>query len=53
LKWFKEEFFTWCDKPKCHNCKSNYNVVGINGSESSSNPTSEEREGLAGRVELY
>lgn len=23
LKWFKSEFFTWCDKPKCPKCGAN------------------------------
>ena len=50
LKWFKFDFFTWCDRPKCTKCNSNDQVVG-NGS---GDPTPAERsDGHAGSVELY
>ena len=28
LKWFKEDFFTWCDKPKCTKCGVNTYMAG-------------------------
>jgi len=50
LKWFKEEFFTWCDKPKCPKCGTNEQVNGTGALQ----PTHEERvDGHAGRVEGY
>ncbi len=50
MKWFKEDFFTWCDKPKCTKCGSNDRVNNIGGAE----PTAVERsEGHASRCELY
>ena len=26
LKWYKEDFFSWCDKPKCTKCGKNDKV---------------------------
>jgi peptide-N4-(N-acetyl-beta-glucosaminyl)asparagine amidase len=50
LEWFKKEFFTWCDKPKCLNCGTNQSVGGGQPTE----PSAQERsEGHAGRVESY
>jgi peptide-N4-(N-acetyl-beta-glucosaminyl)asparagine amidase len=50
LKWFKSEFFTWCDKPKCPKCGVNDMVNGAGSLE----PNHEERyEGHASRVEGY
>lgn len=48
LKWFKEEFFTWFDKPNCTRCKTIMNFHEY------TQPTREERDiGHAYRVELY
>ena len=48
LKWFKEDFFTWFDKPTCNRCKIPMNFKDYTP------PTREEREiGHAHRVELY
>jgi peptide-N4-(N-acetyl-beta-glucosaminyl)asparagine amidase len=50
LRWFKEDFFAWVDKPKCASCESDaMTLVGTEQREL----TSEEREGEAGRVEIY
>lgn len=50
LKWFKEDFFTWCDKPKCPKCDKTDSVTGTGSVE----PTNYERtEGHASRVEGY
>lgn len=50
LAWFKKEFFSWVDKPPCEYCGSNeVTSKGVNVTEL----TAEEREGEAGRVELY
>lgn len=48
LNWFKNGFFTWCNKPACVNCKKpceNY--------VDSSQPNEEERKWLASRTEVY
>jgi peptide-N4-(N-acetyl-beta-glucosaminyl)asparagine amidase len=48
LRWFKEEFFTWFDKPNCNRCKISMKFVNY------TEPTREERNnGDASRVELY
>jgi hypothetical protein len=48
LRWFKEEFFTWFDKPNCDRCQISMNFLEY------TQPTREEREiGHANRVELY
>jgi len=50
LKWFKEEFFTWTDKPKCRNCDRDDHVQPTGGVR----PTEYElKEGGASRVEGY
>ncbi|CAF1375438.1 unnamed protein product [Rotaria magnacalcarata] len=48
LRWFKEEFFTWFDRPKCDRCKILMDFFQY------IQPTREEREqGDAQKVELY
>ena len=47
LKWFKFEFFSWTNQPKCHVCSGPTTFVG------GSDPTMEEQRGHAGRVEVY
>lgn len=48
LRWFKEEFFTWFDRPNCDRCKSLMDFSEY------VQPTKEEREqGGANKVELY
>jgi peptide-N4-(N-acetyl-beta-glucosaminyl)asparagine amidase len=48
LRWFKREFFTWCDKPACKTC--GFKDVRHEGM---GEPTAEERAHDAGRVETY
>lgn len=50
LAWFKNEFFTWTDTPKCARCQTNESVrnAGMSGPSSD-----EEISGMAGRVEVY
>lgn len=50
LKWFKSDFFTWCDKPKCTKCGNNDQVQPL-GSESSNDK--EHSEGNALSTEKY
>jgi len=50
LKWFKYEFFTWCDKPKCPKCGLNDMV---NGGVSLLPTHKENFEGHARAVEGY
>jgi peptide-N4-(N-acetyl-beta-glucosaminyl)asparagine amidase len=48
LRWFKEEFFTWFDRPDCQRCRTAMSL------STSVPPTRHEREsGDAHRVELY
>lgn len=46
--WFKKSFFRWTNKPKCNLCGGNTELVGASRPQ-----TAEEREGLAGIVEVY
>ncbi|ULU14235.1 hypothetical protein L3Y34_016630 [Caenorhabditis briggsae] len=48
LDWFKNDFFTWFDRPTCLKCTLNCTTEGLNGT-----PTKEEKEGGAGRVEVF
>ncbi|CCK67867.1 peptide-N4-(N-acetyl-beta-glucosaminyl)asparagine amidase KNAG_0A01780 [Huiozyma naganishii CBS 8797] len=49
LRYFKQDFFTWCDKPKCPQCGTNEHqeIQGAVG------PTAEESQSDCGTVELY
>jgi peptide-N4-(N-acetyl-beta-glucosaminyl)asparagine amidase len=50
LKWFKHEFFEWCDKPKCSKCSqtgTNMTCIGM------AKPTEDDLEFGANRVEMY
>lgn len=47
LRWFKHEFFSWTNQPKCHACSGSTTYAG------GSQPTAEEQRGHAGRVEVY
>lgn len=50
LAWFKREFFVWVDKPKCEGCgDANTRLLRTETVDL----TAEEREGDAGRVEVY
>ena len=51
LQWYKKEFFTWCNKPKCPGCGQNdKNYKVINYGEK---PNEEEKKFLAYRTEIY
>lgn len=49
LHWFKSEFFTWVDTPKCELCGQNAEKV----TRSAGTPSEEEKRDGADRVELY
>jgi peptide-N4-(N-acetyl-beta-glucosaminyl)asparagine amidase len=48
LAWFKNDFFTWVNAIKCEKCD-----VDMTYTRTDSATTDEEREGQAGRVEVY
>ena len=50
LKWFKHDFFTWCNKPKCPFCNTTDNLKPITYS---GNPNEEEKKFLAYKTEIY
>lgn len=50
MKWFKTEFFSWCDKPKCTKCGQNDAVQGLGAEKSNS---LERTEGNALSTEKY
>ena len=50
LKWFKHDFFTWCNKPICSVCKKNNNLKIITYS---GKPNEEENKFLAYNTEIY
>ena len=51
LKWYKKEFFTWCNKPKCPKCGQNdKNLAPLNYGAS---PNSEEKKFLSYKTEIY
>eukprot|EP01080_Neovahlkampfia_damariscottae_P001488 gene1488-12105_t len=47
LSWFKGEFFSWVNAPNCDHCQSPTKCIGM------SQPTEEEKQGLAGQVEVF
>jgi peptide-N4-(N-acetyl-beta-glucosaminyl)asparagine amidase len=47
LNWYKHKFFTWCNSPKCRECKKE---TTINGSDS---PTEEEEKWACQHVEIH
>ena len=47
LHWYKHDFFTWTNQPKCSQCQSDTQPIGH------AQPTLNERQGRAGIVELY
>lgn len=49
LRYFKEDFFHWCNKPECNNCHtdSHQEAIGMSG------PNEIERQFQCGNVELY
>jgi len=49
LHWFKTDYFTWTDKPKCPRCDSDAAVENTG----SAKPNALEKEGDAGVTELY
>lgn len=51
LRYFKQDFFKWCDKPECENCHStDKNKMKFIGPRQ---PTEEERKYDCGNTELY
>jgi len=49
LKWFKHDFFTWTNQPKCQRCGADNNMESLGHVE----PTADDREHGASRVEGY
>ena len=50
MKWFKKDFFSWCQKPACTNCGKG---KGAQEAIGQAKPTAEEQQGWAGTVEVY
>jgi len=49
LHWYKTEFFTWCNKPKCPLCNSDKNISGVG-----TYPSNEyEKQYQSNRTEVY
>ena len=51
LRWFKEEFFEWVDKPKCEKCGNA--ETRLKRTDQGEALRAEEREGEASRAEVY
>lgn len=49
LAWFKNDFFTWCNAPKCEKCGHEKNME----CKGNVNPSAEDREYHASRVESW
>jgi len=47
LYWYKYDFFSWCNSPKCSNCQNETKYHESQG------PTPEESKHLASRVEIH
>ena len=47
LYWYKKEFFSWCDSPKCSNCS------GATKFLSSQRSSTDEAKHLASNTEIY
>lgn len=50
MAWFKNDFFTWTDQPKCVKCQSNQSMTHIAQHQT---PTHDEIRWMAGRIEVY
>lgn len=56
LQWFKRDFFTWVNQPKCEACGADTAAASeayYNANPNAGKPTPEEVAGMAGRVEIY
>lgn len=52
MQWFKTEFFTWMNAPKCQKCQTP-TTRAVMGRGLEQRPTAEEVAGEASRIELY
>ncbi|OUM58720.1 hypothetical protein PIROE2DRAFT_47715 [Piromyces sp. E2] len=49
LHWYKNDFFTWCNKPKCPLCNSDKNIISVETCASNE----EEKQYQSYRTEVY